>query len=348
MNNERMIAAVYIRVSTEDQAREGFSLGEQKEKLLQLCAFKGYEVFKVYEDAGISAKDMEHRPAFQEMLQDMKDGKINYIVAYKLDRVTRSVRDLEELISQLEKYNCYLVCDRDDVNTSTANGRFFVRMLTVLSQLEIEIVSERTKFGLNGAIKSSHLSFSVETLKERADESDVLPENLLQCIKNAAPAAPRLYQQSSGFILPVVELEDEDAHCRLEALVVTPEQTGQLTESQTEMALLLQGKSWTDTGEHRFALEAGPLRLRRAFCGVEWEGESFLLRVNALSRNNALPADAEAELEALCADTVRRCWTLGLDISGLGAHQALRDGHFALTTKNVCPEIRADVKLMKC
>ena len=157
MNNERMIAAVYIRVSTEDQAREGFSLGEQKEKLLQLCAFKGYEVFKVYEDAGISAKDMEHRPAFQEMLQDMRAGKINYIVVYKLDRVTRSVRDLEELISQLEKYNCYLVCDRDDVNTSTANGRFFVRMLTVLSQLEIEIVSERTKFGLNGAIKSSHL-----------------------------------------------------------------------------------------------------------------------------------------------------------------------------------------------
>ena len=145
----------------------------------------------------------------------------------------------------------------------------------------------------------------------------------------------------------VVELEDEDTHCRPEALVVTPEQTGQLTESQTEMALLLQGKSWTDTGEHRFALEAGPLRLRRAFCGVEQEGESFLLRVNALSRN-ALPADAEAELEALCADTVHRCWTLGLDISGLGAHQALRDGHFALTTKNVCPEIRADVKLMKC
>ena len=71
MNNERMIAAVYIRVSTEDQAREGFSLGEQKEKLLQLCAFKGYEVFKVYEDAGISAKDMEHRPQFQEMLKNM-------------------------------------------------------------------------------------------------------------------------------------------------------------------------------------------------------------------------------------------------------------------------------------
>ena len=157
MEEERKVAGIYIRVSTEDQAREGFSLGEQEEKLKQLCNYKGYEVYKVYCDAGISAKDMEHRPKFQEMLKDMKDGKINYIVAYKLDRVTRSVRDLEELISQLEKYNTYLVCDRDDVNTSTANGRFFVRMLTVLSQLEIEIVSERTKFGLNGAIKSGHL-----------------------------------------------------------------------------------------------------------------------------------------------------------------------------------------------
>ena len=157
MDNERKTAGVYIRVSTEDQAREGFSLGEQEEKLLQLCKFKELEVYKVYKDAGISAKDMEHRPQFQAMLQDMKEGKINYIVAYKLDRITRSVRDLEELISVLEQYNCFLLCDRDDVNTSTANGRFFVRMLTVLSQLEIEIVSERTKFGLNGAIKSGHI-----------------------------------------------------------------------------------------------------------------------------------------------------------------------------------------------
>ena len=157
MDNERRIAGVYIRVSTEVQARERFSLGEQEEKLLQLCKFKELEVYEVYKDAGISAKDMEHRPQFQAMLQDMKEGKINYIVAYKLDRITRSVRDLEELISVLEQYNCFLLCDRDDVNTSTANGRFFVRMLTVLSQLEIEIVSERTKFGLNGAIKSGHI-----------------------------------------------------------------------------------------------------------------------------------------------------------------------------------------------
>lgn len=151
------IAGIYIRVSTEDQAREGFSLVEQEEKLRQLCDFKEYKIFKVYQDARISAKDMEHRPGFQEMMDDMRKGKINYIVAYKLDRVTRSVRDLELLIAELEKCDCYLICERDDVNTSTANGRFFVRMLTVLSQLEIEVVSERTKFGMSGAIKAGHL-----------------------------------------------------------------------------------------------------------------------------------------------------------------------------------------------
>ena len=157
MDDVKKICGLYMRVSTEDQAREGFSLPEQKERLEAYCKFKGFVIKDYYTDAGISAKDMEHRPRFQEMLNDVKTGKINYIVAYKLDRVTHSVRDLEELINILEKYNCYLVCDRDDVNTSTANGRFFVRMLTVLSQLEIEIVSERTKFGLNGTIKSGHL-----------------------------------------------------------------------------------------------------------------------------------------------------------------------------------------------
>ena len=161
----------------------GFSLGEQEEKLKQLCKYKDFEIFKVYKDAGISAKNMKDRPAFQQMLEDMKAGKLNYIVAYKLDRVTRSVRDLEVLISTLEQYHCYLICDRDDVNTSTANGRFFVRMLTVLSQLEIEIVSERTKFGLNGAIKAGHIPGKVplgyyrdtdKTLKVNVTTKDIV------------------------------------------------------------------------------------------------------------------------------------------------------------------------------
>ena len=76
-SEEKKIAGIYIRVSTEDQAREGFSLGEQEEKLRQLCKYKEFEVFKVYKDAGISAKDMKNRPQFQQMIEDMKNGLIS-------------------------------------------------------------------------------------------------------------------------------------------------------------------------------------------------------------------------------------------------------------------------------
>lgn len=116
-----MLQVFILELVPKIKLGNGFSLGEQQEKLEALCKYKGFEIFKIYKDAGISAKDITHRPQFQQMLEDMKAGKINYIVAYKLDRVTRSVKDLETLISTLEQYHCYLICDRDDVNTSTAN-----------------------------------------------------------------------------------------------------------------------------------------------------------------------------------------------------------------------------------
>ena len=75
MNEDKKIAGLYIRVSTEDQAREGFSLPEQEERLREFCKFKRYDIYKVYKDAGISAKT-DKRPAYQEMLEDVK--KKNY------------------------------------------------------------------------------------------------------------------------------------------------------------------------------------------------------------------------------------------------------------------------------
>lgn len=155
MDDKKYVVGLYPRVSTEDQFRNGHSLGEQKERMLKLCDYKNYEVYKVYEDAGISAKDM-NRPAFQEMIQDIKDGKINKIIVYKLDRLTRSIKDLEEICTFLEENNCSLESMCEDINTSTANGKFFIRMLTILAQLEIERTSERIKFGMIGAVKKGH------------------------------------------------------------------------------------------------------------------------------------------------------------------------------------------------
>ena len=157
MNNEKKIAGLYIRVSTEDQAREGFSLPEQEKRLRTMCEYKGYEIYDVYKDAGISAKTGNLRPEFERLLQDIRDKKVNTIVVLKLDRLTRSVYDVEKLMKLLEKYGCDLDCKDDDSNTLTSTGRMCIRLTTAFSQNEIERCSERTKFGMVGAIKAGHI-----------------------------------------------------------------------------------------------------------------------------------------------------------------------------------------------
>ena len=157
MNNEKKIAGIYIRVSTEDQAREGFSLPEQEKRLRAMCEYKGYEIYKLYKDAGISAKTGNLRPAFEELLQDIRDKKCNTIVVLKLDRLTRSVFDLESIMNFLEENNAYLDCANEEINTTNSSGKMVARLLTTVSQNEIERTSERTKFGLAGAIKEGHI-----------------------------------------------------------------------------------------------------------------------------------------------------------------------------------------------
>ena len=151
------LCGLYLRVSTEDQAREGFSLPEQKERLETFCKFKGYEIVDYYEDAGISAKTGNYRPEFERLKEDIKSKRINTIIALKLDRITRSIFDWEKLMTFLDENDAYIDCANDEVNTTNANGKMVSRLLMSVSQNEIERTSERTKVGLAGAIKQGHL-----------------------------------------------------------------------------------------------------------------------------------------------------------------------------------------------
>lgn len=157
MSEEKKKCGLYMRVSTEDQAREGFSLPEQRERLETFCKFKGYQIIDYYQDAGISAKTGNHRPEFERLKEDVKSKKINTIVSLKLDRITRSIYDWENLITFLDENDAYLDCANDEINTTTANGKMISRLLMSVSQNEIERTSERTKIGLAGAIKSGHI-----------------------------------------------------------------------------------------------------------------------------------------------------------------------------------------------
>ena len=154
---EKKLCGLYMRVSTEDQAREGFSLPEQKERFEAFCKFKGYTIVDYYTDAGISAKTGNFRPEFERLKEDIKNKKINTIVALKLDRITRSIYDWEKLMTFLDENDAYLDCANDEINTTNANGKMVSRLLMSVSQNEIERTSERTKIGLAGAIKMGHI-----------------------------------------------------------------------------------------------------------------------------------------------------------------------------------------------
>ena len=105
MNEEKKLCGIYMRVSTEDQAREGFSLPGPKERLEAYCKFNGYKIVEYYTDAGISAKTGNHRPEYDRMLEDGKQWKINMIIALKLDRLSRSIYDWKNLRKPLKSMN---------------------------------------------------------------------------------------------------------------------------------------------------------------------------------------------------------------------------------------------------
>ena len=147
---------------------------EQKERLESFCKFKGYEIVDYYEDAGISAKTGNHRPEFERLKNDIKSKKINTIVALKLDRITRSIYDWENLMTFLDENDAYLDCVNDEINTTSANGKMISRLLMSVSQNEIERTSERTKIGLAGAIKNGHIPHVAPLGYKREDKKLVI------------------------------------------------------------------------------------------------------------------------------------------------------------------------------
>lgn len=156
MNNEdKKVVAVYTRVSTLDQARERHSLEEQLARIKKVCEANDYTIYKVYTDAGISAKDT-NRPAYQQMLRDMKLKKFNMIFAYKMDRLSRSIVDFEEFFNLTHKYNCGIELFQEKIDTNGATGMLFARILAIFAQFEREIIRERTLMGVESAVSKGH------------------------------------------------------------------------------------------------------------------------------------------------------------------------------------------------
>ncbi len=150
-------AALYVRVSTLEQAQSGYSVGEQKDRLTKYAAAQDYSVVKVYSDEGVSGKSLV-RPQMEKLLSDIEAGKIDTVLIYKLDRLSRHVKDVLELVELFEKYGVTLFSLHENIDLSSPFGRASLKMSATFSELERETIVERMEMGKAARAKSGKYS----------------------------------------------------------------------------------------------------------------------------------------------------------------------------------------------
>lgn len=128
MKEKKLKVAIYCRVGRKEQ----LPVDMQESKIQNYCKQQGYEVFKTYVDNGFSAND-KTRPSYNLMLEDLKQNQFDMIMTSDISRLNRTTIDLEEFINLIRKYNCNLKILNGNIDTSTATGNLFVKMLRVFN-----------------------------------------------------------------------------------------------------------------------------------------------------------------------------------------------------------------------
>jgi len=146
-----MLVSIYIRVSTEEQAKEGYSLTTQREYLEDYAKREGYEVYKIYSDDGISGYS-ERRPALQELLQDAKLRRFDLVIVYKIDRFSRNLKDLLNLVDELSNSGVGFKSATEPFDTTTSAGKLMFQQLGSFAEFERNRLAERV---MPGMIKGS-------------------------------------------------------------------------------------------------------------------------------------------------------------------------------------------------
>ena len=144
--------AIYSRVSTEEQAREGLSVDAQIDKCKAFCHARCWAVFKVYKDAGFSAGSL-NRPALELLLRDAQEQRFNIILVYKIDRFSRKLKDLITILEELKEKNINFTSVTEQIDTTSAMGEAFFQIIGVFAQLERGMVKERVELAFDRKIK---------------------------------------------------------------------------------------------------------------------------------------------------------------------------------------------------
>ncbi len=147
---------IYVRVSTEEQAQEGYSIRAQEQKLKDYARIKDWGVYNIYADEGISGKNIVERPAINSLIEDIKNGKVNNVLVFKIDRLTRNTADLITLINLFNEYDCAFNSLSESIDTKTASGRMFVKIIGIFAEFERENIIERTKIGFERKVREGY------------------------------------------------------------------------------------------------------------------------------------------------------------------------------------------------
>ncbi|HIG93993.1 MAG TPA: recombinase family protein [Nanoarchaeota archaeon] len=150
--------AIYSRVSTEEQAKEGLSVEAQIDKCKSFCNARDWEVFKVYKDAGYSAGSL-NRPALELLLRDADENKFNIILVYKIDRFSRKLKDLIMVLDDLKSKDINFTSVTEQIDTTSAMGEAFFQIIGVFAQLERGMVKERVELAFDRKIQFGEALF---------------------------------------------------------------------------------------------------------------------------------------------------------------------------------------------
>lgn len=140
--------AIYVRVSTEEQAEQGYSIDAQLDTLRKHCLYSEKVIFHEYVDRGISGKSMEKRLELQQMLKDAEKNSFDEVLVWKLNRLARNTIDLLQMVEVLEKHNVAFSSFSEKFDTSTPMGKFTLQMMASVGEFERNTIVENVKMGL--------------------------------------------------------------------------------------------------------------------------------------------------------------------------------------------------------
>lgn len=144
---------IYVRVSTEEQAKEGISVDAQIDRCKAFCKARDWKVFRIYTDAGYSAGSMD-RPALKNLFDDITNKKLNILLVYKIDRFSRKLKDLISILEDLQSKGVNFTSVTEQIDTTTAMGEAFFQIIGVFAQLERGMVKERVEMAFDKKISS--------------------------------------------------------------------------------------------------------------------------------------------------------------------------------------------------